>query len=331
MPKKQNPPRALSGIQPSGVLHIGNYLGAIKQIVELQKNTEAFYFIADLHALTVRLRPQLLKKQTLMTAAAYLAAGIDPNKAALFVQSQVPAHTELAWILQTLTPLSALRQMHQFKEKSKKQGKEVNAGLFAYPVLQAADILLYDAQIVPIGEDQRQHLELTRSLARRFNRCYGKTLTVPKAQIPKTGAKIQNLQNPTQKMSKSDPAKTYIGLFEKPDSIREKIKAAVTDSYAEIKRADQSPGIRNLINIYALFAGISQKATVEQFGGFSYAQFKDALAKLLIEKLSPLRERYNQLLQNPDELYQTIDQGSKKANRVANKKIERIKKTIGLL
>ncbi len=329
---KQKTKTIVSGIQPSGILHIGNYLGAIQYFTELQENTEAYYFIADLHALTVPQKPENLRQNVLATAAGYIAAGLDSQKSTLFVQSSVPVHTELSWILSTFTPLSFLREMHQFKEKSKKQGKDVNTGLFAYPVLQAADILLYDADEVPIGEDQRQHLELTRTLARKFNRRYEtEILTVPKMKIPETGAKIQNLQEPEKKMSKSDPDKTFIGLFEEPDSIRSKIKSAVTDSHSELKQADQSPGIHNLVNIYALFAGISQEEIVEQFGGSSYAEFKDTLADLLIEKLTPLRERYNQLLANPDELLETLESGNQAANEKADAKIKQIKKAVGLI
>jgi tryptophanyl-tRNA synthetase len=324
--------RVVSGIQPTGLMHIGNFLGAIKQFVKLQEKAEPFYFIADLHALTITQNPEVLRKNSLNIAATFLAAGLNPQKAVLFVQSQVPAHSELAWILQTLAPLSRLKEMHQFKEKSRKMGlKAVNVGLFTYPVLQAADILLYEADLVPIGEDQKQHLELTRLLARRFNRHYGKIFKCPRLLVPKHGAKIKSLQDPVKKMAKSDPAKTYIGLFDSPLQIREKIMAAVTDSHKEIKSPNQSPGIENLVNIYALFSESTPQDVAQKFQGKGYLIFKKALAGLLIKKLTPIKERYQNLIKDPGQIRAALDRGNQKARQISEKKLIQVKKAVGLL
>ncbi|MDP3784763.1 MAG: tryptophan--tRNA ligase [bacterium] len=322
----------VSGVQPSGEIHIGNYLGAIKQFVELQNKYQTYFFIADLHALTLRPQePEKLRKQTLNLAALYLACGLYPKKTTLFIQSHVPAHTELGWILSTLTPLGELYRMTQFKEKSEKH--EVLAGLLNYPTLMAADILLYQADLVPVGEDQLQHLELTRTLARKFNSRYGKTFKEPKALLQKEGAKIMGLDDPSKKMSKSEarPA-NYIGLLDSPDEIRRKIKIAVTDSGREIKyHPEAKPAISNLLAIYSLMTEKSIAELEKKYAGKSYSEFKADLAEVLVEKLSPIQKKYRALLKNPKTLKTILAKGAKKASAIAGKTLKEVKEKIGLI
>ena len=329
--KKQ---RILSGIQPSGNFHIGNYLGAIKQFVELQNGYEAFYCIVDEHAITVPQDPKALYKNTLDLAMIYLATGIDPKKSVIFVQSHVPAHTELGWILNTITPLGELERMTQFKDKSERHAREgVYAGLFNYPTLMAADILLYHAQKVPVGEDQLQHIELARSLAERFNNRFGKTFTVPEPFIREYSARIMGLDDPSKKMSKSaaSPA-NYIALLDSPDEIRKKVKAAVTDSgkeiiYDEIKK----PAISNLIRIYSGFSEISIQEVEKRYRKKGYAEFKSDLAELLVTQLGSFQKKYRILKKNTDNVLTILAQGAMRARKVADATLTEAKKKIGFV
>lgn len=324
--------RVFSGIQPTSQLHIGNYLGAIKQWVNLQKNNQCVFCIVDLHALTVPYQPSLLKQRVLDVAAAYLASGLDPKKSIIFVQSQVKEHTELNWLLSTITPIGDLQRMTQFKEKSEKHKKNINAGLLHYPVLMAADILLYQAELVPVGQDQKQHVELTREIARKFNNKFDATFTLPKALIPKTGAKIMSITEPLKKMSKSDEKNSYISLFDTEEQIKKKILSATTDSGKEIKyRPTQKPGISNLLTIYSLFAEKPIKQIEKQFQGKGYQEFKQCLAKVLIEKLEPFRKKKKELKTKPEFLEQILADGAKKAQTIAQKTMQKVRKQMGLI
>ena len=325
-------PIVVSGVQPSGEIHIGNYLGAIKQFVLLQDKYRTYFFIADLHALTLRQQePEKLKQQTLNLAALYLACGLDPKKTIIFAQSAVPAHTELGWILNTLTPLGELYRMTQFKEKSERH--EVLAGLLNYPTLMAADILLYQTSFVPVGEDQLQHMELTRTLARKFNSRYGKTFKEPKALLQKEGAKIMGLDDPSKKMSKSAarPA-NYIGLSDSPDEIRRKIKIAVTDSGREIKyQPEAKPAISNLLAIYGLMTDQSIAKLEKKYAGKSYSEFKADLAEVLVQKLSPIQKKYRELAGNKVKLLKILRAGAEQAGKTAQKTIAEVRRKIGLI
>jgi tryptophanyl-tRNA synthetase len=323
--------RVFSGVQPSGEIHIGNYLGAIKQWIALQDKAECIFCIVDLHSLTVPYPPSKLQKRIREKAIAYLAAGVDPKKSIIFVQSQVREHTELCWLLSVVTPVGDLQRMTQFKEKVKKYPKNVNAGLLNYPILMAADILLYQTDIVPVGKDQQQHVELTREIARRFNRRFGETFKIPKALLSKSGAKIYSLAEPTKKMSKSDPPHTYISLFDKPEAIKEKIMAATTDSGKEIKYDQKSkPGISNLLTIYSLFSGISIKDIEKEFRGKGYQFFKEKLAQLLIEKLEPFRRKKKELELRPNYLEKILSEGKRRAQIIAQETMIKVRKKMGL-
>ncbi|HEY8343220.1 MAG TPA: tryptophan--tRNA ligase [Calditerricola sp.] len=323
--------RILSGIQPSGLLTLGNYLGAIKQFVALQHEAECFFMIADYHALTVPQEPEALRQQTLQVAAMYYAAGIDPQKATVFVQSHVPAHTELGWVMQCLAHFGELGRMTQFKDKS--AGKEsVSAGLFTYPTLQAADILLYQATHVPVGEDQKQHLELTRDLAERFNKRYGETFVLPEPLIQKVGGRIMSLDDPTKKMSKSNPnPNSYIAILDEPDVIRKKIRRAVTDSETEVRYdPEKKAAISNLMTIFALCAGLSLEEIEERYRGKGYGVFKADLAEVVVETLAPIQERYRELIESAA-LREHLAEGAERATQVANHTLETVKEKIGLL
>ncbi|MBI1971595.1 MAG: tryptophan--tRNA ligase [Candidatus Wildermuthbacteria bacterium] len=326
--------RILSGIQPTGEMHIGNYLGAWKRLVELQTSNECFYMIADLHALTVPQKANELAQATLQKAVELLSIGIDPEHSTLFVQSHVSAHTELAWILNTLTPLGELERMTQFKEKSKKYRANINAGLLDYPVLQAADILLYLPDGVPVGKDQIQHVELTRELAKRFNATYGAIFKEPKALVAKEeeGAKIMSLKDPKKKMSKSDPPDTWIGIFEDEGIIKRKIASATTDSGKDVAyNPAKKPGISNLLTIYSLVAEQPIRAVEKKFQKKGYAPFKKAVAELLISKLRPLRSEKKQLESREVYLREILRQGAKKANAVASRTMEEARRKVGFL
>ncbi len=321
----------LSGIRPSGIMHIGNYLGALKQWVDLQDRYRLFAMIADLHAITTPIAPKELSEATLATAMFYIACGINPQKSAIFVQSQVPAHAELGWILNTITPIGELERMTQFKEK--KQTAGTLAGLLNYPVLQAADVLLYQTDVVPIGEDQLQHLEFTRALARKFNNRFGKTFKEPRALVQKETARIMALDDPAKKMSKSAAnPNNYVALLDSPADIRRKIKTAVTDSGKEIRYNEiDKPAISNLISIYGSFSGLSFKEVEQQYADKSYAEFKNGLAELLIEKLEPMQERYQELLKNKGDVLKILKAGAKKAATAANKTLADTKKKAGFV
>ena len=323
--------RVFSGIQPTGAIHIGNYLGAIKQWIEFQEKNECVFCIVDLHALTVPYDPKKLESSILEKAIVYLAAGVDPGKSIIFIQSQVKEHTELTWLLNTVTPVGELTRMTQFKEKSKKFRQNINAGLLNYPILMAADILLYQTDIVPVGEDQQQHVELTRTIARKFNQKFGEVFRVPEAKVPKTGAKIMNLQNPAKKMSKTDGPDTYIGLFDEPEEIKSKIMKSVTDTGKIVKyNPEKKAGISNLLTVYSLFSGKTIKELERKFKGKGYADFKKSLAELLINSLEPFRRKRKELLSREVYVKEILEQGRKRAEILAQSTISEVRKKMGL-
>ncbi len=324
--------RIFSGIQPTGAIHIGNYLGAIKQWIELQEKNECIFCIVDLHALTVPYDPKKLQELILEKAIAYLAAGVNPEKSIIFIQSQVREHTELTWLLNTVTPLGDLGRMTQYKEKSKKFKSNLNAGLLDYPVLMAADILLYQTDLVPVGEDQAQHVELARTIARKFNQRFGETFKIPEVKLPKMGAKIMSLINPTKKMSKSDPSESYIGLFDEPEVIKEKIMKAVTDTGKKIKyNPIKKPGISNLLTIFALFSGKTIKEIERKFKEKGYAEFKKSLAELLINSLDSFRRKRKELLTREVYVKEILNQGAKRTQVLAQSTMQDVRKKMGLV
>lgn len=325
-------PRLFSGVQPSGELHIGNYIGAIKQFAELQREFEVILCVVDEHAITVPQDPEKLRSRTLAVARTYLAAGIDPAKSIIFVQSHVPAHAELGWILGTFTPMGELERMTQFKEKKQKQ-VSVYAGLFNYPTLMAADILLYQTDIVPVGEDQLQHVELARSIAERFNNRYGRTFVLPQAQLKKDASRIMALNNPRKKMSKSDEGdQGYILLSDPPDKVREKVKTAVTDSGKEILYDPvEKPALSNLLVIFSEFSGQPLSEIIGHYAGKSYAEFKGDLAEIIIQGLAPLQKRLAELSANDEEVIAILKDGAKKASAIAEKTLDDVKRKIGFI
>lgn len=328
-------PTAISGIQASGNLHIGNYIGAIKQFVELQDTYKMYAFVADLHAITVPQNPEDLRKNTLEAIALYLACGLDPKKSIIFIQSHIQEHTELGWILNTLTPLGELERMTQFKEKSQStSGKQgVLAGLLNYPTLMAADILLYKPNVVPVGEDQLQHLELTRTLARKFNSRFGETFKEPRAYLKKGGAKIMSLDDPSKKMSKSTASpNNYIEMLDQEAEIRRKIQIAVTDSGKEIKyNPEEKPAISNLLTIFSLIGEKDIKALEKEYKGKSYAEFKKDLAELLVQKLLPIQTAYKKIMKDEKKLIKILEGGAKSARAVAQETMREVRQKIGLL
>jgi tryptophanyl-tRNA synthetase len=322
-------------MQPSAAsLHLGNYLGALTQWVKMQDDFNAFYVIVDLHAITVAQDPSELRQNTRRTAAQYIAAGIDPSKSALFVQSHVPAHAQLAWVLNCITGFGEASRMTQFKDKSQKGGADNSSvGLFTYPILQAADILLYQPKSVPVGEDQRQHLELTRDLATRFNSRFGKTFEIPEAHILKETAKIYDLQEPTAKMSKSaqDP-KGLVNLMDEPSVIAKKIKSAVTDTDGEIRfDRDAKPGVSNLLGIYSAITGESIEAFAASLQGQGYGALKTAVADAVVATLDPIRLRAQELLADPAELDRLLAQGATKANEIAERTLADVYDKLGFV
>lgn len=324
--------RILSGIQPTGQLHIGNYLGAVRQWLDLQAEHECMFCVVDLHALTQPQDPPAFRKAILDKVIELLAAGLDPAKCTLFIQSHVREHTELAWVLNTLTPMAELERMTQYKDKSQKHPENINAGLFDYPVLMAADILLYSTEAVPVGQDQTQHLELTRTLAKKFNAKFGATFKEPKTLLSTEGAKIMSLQNPAKKMSKSDPANTVIGLFEEADVIKAKIAAAVTDTGKEVKYdVKKKPGVSNLLTMYSLFSEQPIKALEKRFKGKGYASFKKSLGELLAEKLEPMRLKKKELEAREVYVKEILRQGANHVRTLAQSKMEEVRDKIGLL
>ena len=322
--------RIFSGIRPTGELHIGNYLGAIKQWVKLQNENECFFGIMDYHAITTPFDPKEMERNIFETLIVYLAAGIDPKKSTIFVQSHVKEHTELAWILGTITPLGDLKRMTQFKEKSKKHPEYVNAGLLNYPLLMAADILLYKTDLVPVGKDQVQHVELTREIARRFNKMFGKVFKEPKVLLSE-GEKIMSLQNPKKKMSKTDDPKGCILLFDEPEEIEKKVMRSVTDPGREIKYDPvKKPGISNLLKIYSLFTEKPIKELEEKYKGKGYEQFKKDLAKILIEKLEIFRKRKKELEKREVYLKEILKKGAERAEKIAKLTMKEVREKMGL-
>ena len=326
--------RVLSGIQPThDSFHLGNYLGALKQWVEMQENHDAFYCVVDLHALTVETDPKLLKKRTLLSAAQLIAIGLDPTKCTLFIQSHVPAHNQLAWIFECITGFGEASRMTQFKDKSQKSGADrINVGLFTYPILQAADILLYQPDFVPVGEDQRQHVELTRDIARRFNSKYKEIFNIPKPEIIKSLAKINDLQDPTAKMSKSASSMAgVIELLDTPEVTLKKFKSSVTDDGKEVKFDEKlKPGISNLLTIHSALSGKSVSDLENEFSGKGYGDFKAAVAEVVIAKLEPISKRTNELMDDPAELSRVLSNGAQKASEVASTTLKAAYSAIGL-
>lgn len=319
-----------SGIQPSGNLHLGNYLGAIKNWVELQEQYQCYFCVVDLHAITVPQDPKELRGKTLEVAKIYLAAGVDPDKCTIFVQSHVSAHSELAWILACQTRVAEMERMTQYKDKARKQPEQTGLGLLAYPALMAADILLYDSDLVPVGEDQTQHLEYSRVIARRFNNHFDNTFKIPEQFTVKEGARIMGLDDPMKKMSKSAESKyNYIALTDSPEEIREKFKKAVTDTGREIKYSQSKLAIMNLMNIYHLLAGNSIMEIEKKYKGKGYAEFKSDLAEIVIDFLAPFQKRMAEL--SDKEVIDLLRRGAKAAEKIANKKLKAAHKKIGLL
>jgi tryptophanyl-tRNA synthetase len=321
-----------SGIQPSGNLTIGNYIGAMKNFVALQDEYDCYYCIVDLHALTVRQDPAELRRRSFELAALYIAVGLDPDKVTLFIQSHVPAHAELAWILNCFTYMGELARMTQFKDKSRKNEENINVGLFDYPVLMASDILLYQADVVPIGDDQRQHLEIARDLAIRFNNLYSPTFTVPEAYYGKLGARIMSLQEPAAKMSKSDSDENaFIAILDEPDAVRRKLRRAVTDSDSSVRfDPDGKPGVSNLMTIYASMTGLDMPAVEQRFEGQGYGAFKDAVAEAVIEGMRPVREKYAELIGDKKYLEDVLKSSADRAERAAGRTLSKVQKKIGL-
>lgn len=322
--------RILSGIQPTGSIHIGSYLGAISQWRKLQEMGECLFFIADLHALTAQADPKNFPKEVMNTAVELLASGLDPEKCIIFVQSQIKEHAELFWLLNTLTPVGELMRMTQFKDKSKQFKNNINAGLLNYPVLQAADILLYQTDSVPVGKDQSQHLELTKTIARKFNQKYGKTFKVPESILLESGSKIMSLSNPKKKMSKSMP-KTCLFLFDEPDVIKKKIMTAVTDPGKAIKyNPVKKPGISNLLTIYSLFSEKPISQIEKKFQKKGYAEFKKSLAELLIIKLEPFRRKKKELAAREVYVKEILERGKSRAEVIAQSTMKDVIKKMGL-
>jgi tryptophanyl-tRNA synthetase len=324
----------LSGIKPTGQLTIGNLIGAMKNFVKLQHDYETLYMVADLHALTVPQEPKELRHKTLSIIAQYIAVGLDPEKNDLFIQSHVTGHTELSWILGCLTGLGDLSRMTQFKDKSSKPGANINAGLFTYPVLMASDILLYNADYVPVGEDQKQHVELTRDIAMKFNFRYSDTFTIPEPIIPKTGARIMDLQNPLSKMGKSDSGESgRIALIDDPAMVSKRIRSAVTDSGSEIiySDSDDKAGIRNLLTIYTNLTDKSVPEIEKMYEGRGYGDFKKDLADIVVEKLRPIKEKHDELMNNKDYLESVLKNGASNAQKKAWKVLSKVYRKVGLV
>ena len=322
----------VSLVQPSGDLTIGNYLGAIQNFVKLQDRFRCYFAVADLHAITVRQIPADLRRRSKEVLAYYIACGLDPNKVTLFIQSHIPQHAELSWVLNSISYLGQLSRMTQFKDKSHKNEENLNAALLTYPVLMAADILLYQANYVPVGEDQKQHLELTRDLADRFNNRYSPTFTIPEPYIQKTSAKIMSLKDPSKKMSKSDEDNNaFILIKDKPEDIRRKIARAVTDSQANFRYREDQAGLKNLIDIYAAYSGLDPLEVAEIHKNSSYADFKTALAELIIEHMDPIRTRFDEIMADKDYLPDIFSAGAQVARRTAQKTLSKVYRKVGFV
>ncbi len=319
-----------SGIQPSGILTLGNYLGALKNWVALQESYDCIYCVVDMHAITVRQIPTELRRHTFEALAVYIACGIDPDKCILFAQSHVPAHAELAWILNCYTMFGELSRMTQFKDKSAKNADNINVGLFAYPSLMAADILLYQTHLVPVGDDQRQHIEITRDIAERFNSIYGDTFVVPKGYIPKTGMRIMSLTEPEKKMSKSDEnANAYISILDSRDDILRKFRRAVTDSDASVRRAEGKDGINNLMKIYSCFTRKDDSEIESEFAGRGYGDFKTAVGEVVADALAPVKIKFDELMADKSYLEGIMKNGAEKASYIARKTLSKVYRKIG--
>lgn len=321
-----------SGIQPSGQLTLGNYLGAIKNWVKLQDEYDCYFCVVDLHAITVKQEPKDLRARTLEVMSIYMAAGIDPEKNTIFIQSHVPAHSEAAWLLNCYSYMGELGRMTQYKDKSQKYGESIASGLFNYPVLMAADILLYQTDLVPVGSDQKQHLELARDLAQRFNNLYSETFVVPDPYISKTGAKIMDLQDPTKKMSKSDDnPNSFILIMDPPEVIRKKVSRAVTDSIGVVKYTDEQPGVKNLMTILSTITGESFEEIEKKYEGQGYAQFKKDVAEAIVAELEPIQIKVKEFVANKAYLESIYKAGAEKANYIANKTLRKMQKKIGFI
>ncbi len=325
-------PRTFSGIQPSGELHLGNYLGAIQNWVAQQDRYENYFCIVDQHAITVPQDPKLLKEWTQEVFALYIACGLSPEHCTLFVQSHVVAHTELAWIFNTMTPMNWCERMIQYKEKKEKVGEEASVGLFSYPVLQAADILLYQPQYVPVGEDQRQHIELCRDIARRFNDRFGELFVIPEAQIRTEGARVMSLTDGTRKMSKSDPSDlSRINLLDSPEEIEKKIKKAKTDPVRGLSFAEDRPEAANLLTLYHLLSGSSKEEVAQECQDMGWGQFKPLLTEAAITTLRPIQARYHEIRQDPAQLTQLLRENAAKARSVADQTLTQVREVVGFL
>lgn len=322
----------LSGIQPTGELMLGNYIGAVKNWVELQASHESFILLADLHAITVPQDPADLQRRSLEFMALFLACGVDPAKSTVFLQSHVPAHTQLLWILNCVVPMGELQRMTQFKDKVGRNAANIHVGLFDYPVLMAADILLYGADLVPVGDDQKQHIEFTRHVARKFNGLYGEVFRIPEGYTPATGARLMGLQTPTVKMSKSDRnVDNYVALLDPPEVIRRKIKTAVTDSGSEIRCDGAKPGVSNLITLYAVASGESVESIQNRYVGRGYAEFKRNLAELIIDFLSPIQARYTSIAADPVMLAEVLQRGARNARERSEATLSRVYRAVGFI
>lgn len=328
--KIEKKPVIFSGIQPSGMLTLGNYIGALRNFARLQDTHDCIYSIVDMHAITVRQNPAELRRRCMELAAIYLASGIDPKKSLIYCQSHVSAHAELAWILNCFTYMGEASRMTQYKDKCAKHADNINVGLFTYPVLMAADILLYQTNLVPIGADQKQHLELCRDIAQRFNAVYGDVFTIPEGYIPKVGARIMSLQEPTKKMSKSDAPDTFVSLVDDPDTIRRRIKRAVTDSDGEIRfDPENKPGVSNLLSIMSALGAGSVESICEELAGQGYGKLKERAADCVIAALEPLQAEYKRLLGDKAYLQGLLDENAKTASYLATKTLRKVQKKVG--
>lgn len=321
-----------SGVQPSGIITLGNYIGAISNWVTLQEEYDNYFCVVDMHAITVPQVPKDLRENTLRLLSQYLACGLDIEKSTLFIQSHVPEHAELAWVLQTMTYMGELGRMTQYKDKVQKGGENLNSALFTYPVLMAADILLYSADLVPVGSDQKQHVEITRDIAERFNSRYSDTFVIPEVYTPKAGAKIMNLQEPLKKMSKSaENDKSYISFSDNNDVIVKKIKGAVTDSVGVVRYSNEQAGIRNLIDIYSRLTGDSVDEIVTRYEGKGYGDFKSDLAEVVVGTIGPIRDRADDILKDKAYLESVYAKGAEKAQRRASKMMSKVYKKLGMI
>ena len=323
--------RIFSGIQPTGNLTLGNYIGALRNFNILQDEYDCLYSIVDLHALTVRQNPSELRKACLRTMSIFLASGLDPEKNIIYFQSQVAAHAELGWILNCFTYMGEMSRMTQFKDKSAKHADNINCGLFTYPVLMAADILLYQTDLVPIGADQKQHLEICRDIAERFNAVYGDVFTIPDGYFPKVGARVMSLQEPTRKMSKSDPEETYIAILDKPEIIRKKLRRAVTDcDNTVVYDPENKPGVANLMSIMSALTGRSMDDIGAEYTGQGYGKFKDAVADSVIAVLEPIQKEYERISADKAYLQQVMDSGRDRASAIAHRTMLKVRKKLGI-